>query len=255
MTKKISPQHRIGHGGLLEVSEDVTLNSDDWIVLVYATAGPITITLFDAVGWGGKETKIKKVDSSSNTVTIIPKPGETIDGAASTILSIQNENVDLISDNENFLIISNIGGVAVSSKSFLSAGETGNTTAVVTNPIEFDNVNQSRGTDISLNVGNNKFTLQPGKTYKLIGAVLMNVVVGAINYRWRDLTNVVLFGNDATARSQGESTSFSSQPVALGIITVPAISPAIEVILEITSFGGVTPATIGGFSYAMIEVI
>ena len=106
MVKKFNSKFRVGQGGLLEVSSDITLGEgEDELVLVDASGGPVTITLQRADGSGGKRFCIKKVDSSANVVTVEPQPGQTIDGGASETVSAQNEFVDLVSDNENWVVI------------------------------------------------------------------------------------------------------------------------------------------------------
>ena len=142
-------------------------------------------------------------------------------------------------------------------KDFLFAFETGDTTAVVDDPIEFNKVDKFKGTNITLNLTNHKFTLQPGKTYKLMGGILISSSVsGAMNYQWRKVTPtpIVEIGNVASARSQNEAINFSNQPVAMAILSVP-VGAAFEVFLRIASFTGVTPTTTSVFSYALIEEI
>jgi len=55
-------------------------DGDDLIVLVDATLGAVTITLYTAVGNSGKKVRVVKTDSSANTVTI--------DTSAPTITSV-----------------------------------------------------------------------------------------------------------------------------------------------------------------------
>lgn len=73
------------------------------IVLVDATAAAVTITLPAAVT--GAQIIVKKTDSSANVVTIATPSAETIDGVATTRLTVQHESITLVSDGTNWFII------------------------------------------------------------------------------------------------------------------------------------------------------
>lgn len=105
MVKLFNPQFKKGQGDVLEITSDVTLDNGTFLCLVDASSGAVTVTLFKAVGWGGKIFCIKKTDSSNNAVTIIPVSGETIDGASTKILLRQNDVLEIVSDGENYEII------------------------------------------------------------------------------------------------------------------------------------------------------
>jgi len=85
-----------------------TATLNDKIILCDATAGAFTITLPTAVGNRDKRFIIKKIDSSTNTVTIDGNGAETIDGVATKILQYQYQSIDIISDNANWIIVYNI---------------------------------------------------------------------------------------------------------------------------------------------------
>jgi hypothetical protein len=84
-----------------------TLTDGDRIVACDASAGAFTVSLPSAVGIAGRMYTIKKVDSSPNPVTVAPQPGQTIDGAASYVLSAQWKYVTVVSDGSNWLVIAN----------------------------------------------------------------------------------------------------------------------------------------------------
>ncbi len=81
-----------------------TISAADDVILGDATAGSITITLPTAVGIV-KSFTVKKVDSSANTVTINTTGGQTIDGSASIVISVQNTSKTVVSDNANWQLI------------------------------------------------------------------------------------------------------------------------------------------------------
>ena len=70
------------------------------IILADASGGAITITL--AAPLKGEKVTVKKIDSSTNAVTIVPNGSETIDGSSSYTLASQNEHVSLVSDGTNW---------------------------------------------------------------------------------------------------------------------------------------------------------
>jgi hypothetical protein len=73
-------------------------------VLANATSGAITITLPTAVSnkfyYG-----IKKVDSSTNTVTFATTSSQTIDGGSTAVIKVQYASITLVSDGSNWNII------------------------------------------------------------------------------------------------------------------------------------------------------
>jgi len=85
------------------VTVSTTLDVSHEIVLVDATAGNITITLPTAIGVE-KIYKVKKIDSSANTVTIDGNGAETIDGAATQVIYDQNYHLSLVSNQTNWSI-------------------------------------------------------------------------------------------------------------------------------------------------------
>ncbi|MGZ3773341.1 MAG: hypothetical protein ACXVCY_18460, partial [Pseudobdellovibrionaceae bacterium] len=95
-----------------------SLTSSDHVVTTGGTAltGAITFTLPSAIGIGGRQYVIKKTDPSSYAVTINTTSSQTVDGAASYVLSSQYNYVTLVSDGSNWVVVGNLGqnGVLVS---------------------------------------------------------------------------------------------------------------------------------------------
>jgi hypothetical protein len=81
-----------------------TITSSDYTIGANATSGAITITLPTAVGTTAIYN-IKKIDSSANTVTIAPSSSQTIDGAATVVLSYQYQSFMVQSTGANWIII------------------------------------------------------------------------------------------------------------------------------------------------------
>lgn len=87
------------------VSADTTVRVIDEVLLVDATAANRTITLISAVATPNRYT-IKKTDASVNTVTIDGAGSETIDGAATKVLTAQWESVTVIPSGGNWYVVS-----------------------------------------------------------------------------------------------------------------------------------------------------
>jgi hypothetical protein len=80
-----------------------TMTASDEFVHVDATSGAVTISLPTAVGITGRRYTVKKVDSSSNKVTIDASSTETIDGALTKDLSSRYQTIDIVSNGSNWL--------------------------------------------------------------------------------------------------------------------------------------------------------
>ncbi|GEM_PF-6544922 len=78
---------------------------NDHTILYDATAGAITSTLPSAVGIGGREYVLKRINGGSNTVTLNANGSEKIDGVGSITLSAQNKYTKLQSDNIGWQIV------------------------------------------------------------------------------------------------------------------------------------------------------
>lgn len=74
-------------------------------ILCDATGGAIVVELPGAAKYDGVIFRIKKTDNSANTVTITPNGIETIDGAASKVLSTQYENIELLGDGTGWIVL------------------------------------------------------------------------------------------------------------------------------------------------------
>ena len=82
----------------------VTLDRDDYTVLVDSSGGNRTINLPTAASARYKIYEIKKIDAA-NTVTIDPSGAELIDGVATKVLSNDNEAVIIQSDGTGWHIL------------------------------------------------------------------------------------------------------------------------------------------------------
>jgi hypothetical protein len=93
------------HQRIRTIAANYTVQADDYTLLVDASAGAVSITLPSSVNEADRLLVIKKIDVSSNNVTILPGSGETIDGEASYALATQNESVSLHCNGQNFFAL------------------------------------------------------------------------------------------------------------------------------------------------------
>jgi len=86
------------------VAINTTILSTDYTVEVDALGGdriitlPTAISQFSVILSAGRVFNIKKIDLTSNTVTITPQAGETIDGLSNLVISAKDVNYTIQSD-------------------------------------------------------------------------------------------------------------------------------------------------------------
>lgn len=101
----------------------VTVSDRDKLIQVDATSGSNTQTLMAAATAGdGFVIKIKKTDSTSNTVTIQANGAELIDGANTFILYNQYETVSLVCDGTQWLLQNSMNVTKAGYQQFLGVG-------------------------------------------------------------------------------------------------------------------------------------
>lgn len=74
----------------------------DYLILCNALSGPITVTLPSAAALPGNVYVIKKIDSSSNPITVDPFGSQTIDGQLTQTIGYQGTAVNFTSDGSNY---------------------------------------------------------------------------------------------------------------------------------------------------------
>lgn len=87
---------------VVTVTANYTASNDDF-VLSDASGGAITVTLPPPSA--NYRVDVKKIDSSSNDITIATDDTGTIDGASSKTISTQYESITMVSDGTNWFII------------------------------------------------------------------------------------------------------------------------------------------------------
>lgn len=77
----------------------------DYLILVDATAGAVTVTLPVAANSNAAMIVVKKIDAGANAVTVDANGAETIDGAANVALAAQYDAVTVFCDGSEWWII------------------------------------------------------------------------------------------------------------------------------------------------------
>jgi len=89
---------------ITRVAVDHTAKLTDGMILANAVSGSITIFLPAASTAFRKEFTIKKIDSTSNVVTLDPDGSETIDGSATISTTVQNTSFTIKCDGVEWWI-------------------------------------------------------------------------------------------------------------------------------------------------------
>jgi hypothetical protein len=87
-----------GSGGLNErtVTASTTVTLTDGIILCDTTSGNITVTMLSSTTVPGRKFIITKISGDTNTVTITAASGETVNGAASLLLTNQWDSAEIL---------------------------------------------------------------------------------------------------------------------------------------------------------------
>lgn len=87
-----------GEVGVSSVSSSRDITGSDYILLVDASSGDVTLTLPAASLIKGRMLEVKKIDSTVNKVIIDAAGSDVIDGDATLELLYQDEAVPIVSD-------------------------------------------------------------------------------------------------------------------------------------------------------------
>ena len=82
-----------------------TVTATDSIVLCNAATGAFTVTLISAVGVAGRQYTFKRLNSGANNVTVAASGAQTIDGAATQVLTTQYQAIRVVSDGTNWDLV------------------------------------------------------------------------------------------------------------------------------------------------------
>jgi hypothetical protein len=89
----------------VSASGNISSANKEIVEQVNASAGTVTRNVFTAVGYSGYKIRLKKMDSSSNPVTLAAQTGQAIDGQASVSIIRQYDSLTIMSDGANWAIV------------------------------------------------------------------------------------------------------------------------------------------------------
>jgi len=93
-----------GSANYQNVSSNINVTYDDYIIFVDTSASAVDLHLPLASGYGGKQFIVKQ-KQGSNPINIIPSGSETIDEHGSYQIFYQKNSIGVVSDNSNWYII------------------------------------------------------------------------------------------------------------------------------------------------------
>lgn len=112
---------------IVSLASDYTVKPTDSVVLIDATVSGRTVTLPPAtnvLSVSGGTTKvlyIKKSDGTSNAVTIVPDPLDTIEGASSLVLNTAFQSTILVPDGNDWYILSSSNATPATTERYYAA--------------------------------------------------------------------------------------------------------------------------------------
>ena len=92
-------------GPVTTVTNNYTITDNDYVILVDATASPVTVVLPTAVGRDGRIFEVKRISTNANTVTLDGDGAETIDNSATQVYTLPYVSLTVYSDGSNWWII------------------------------------------------------------------------------------------------------------------------------------------------------
>ena len=92
-------------GTARSVTTSTSIVSSDFAIIADSTAGAITVSLPPAATANGRIFFVKRVNAGANNVTVDPFGSETIDGAATHVLTLQWHRIEIISNGTAWFIV------------------------------------------------------------------------------------------------------------------------------------------------------
>jgi len=84
---------------------DYTITTADTVILADAVGAPFAITLPLASSASGYRFFVKKIDSTTNAVTLTRSGSDTIDGSTTAAISVQYTSLSVLSNGTNWFIV------------------------------------------------------------------------------------------------------------------------------------------------------
>ena len=190
------------------ITADTTLDGTHHTVLCNNSAADITVTLPPAASHTGRIYKVKKINVATKLVTIDGSAAETIDGAATLVLYIQYDYVQIQSNGSNWHVVAD-GRRAHSGKMRRTAAQSINSATAT--KIAWDNEDLDYG-GIADSVTNDRFDIKRSGRYA-VHAAWQSSGSPTVHQCWIYINGVAIANSvftDATAGS-----TFSNEVSAL----------------------------------------
>jgi hypothetical protein len=118
----------VSESGFDNISSNHTVTSEDYIHLVDATNGNVTVTLPAVSSAGsGRLLRFKKTDATTNQVIVDGNASETIDGALTKTLITENQGMMIINDSTEWKLLQLTGRVSSFKSYFIGPASAGTT--------------------------------------------------------------------------------------------------------------------------------
>lgn len=92
-------------GPVITITDDYLVTTEDDVILADATSQDISVVFPGATAMEGYRFNIKKIDGTSNTVTLLPSSGEDMDGSPEAVIYLQNVSLSVVSDGTAWRIL------------------------------------------------------------------------------------------------------------------------------------------------------
>jgi len=145
--------------------------------------------------------------------------------------------------------IATSGGSGSFAASFIRGSRTATQSIAVGGLVTFSNIDNSSGTDISLNTSTGKITLAPGNTYRIIAAVPNFSGGQRPAFMWYNETNSSYVGSASSSYNPGDAANLGAFGGIAHVIITPSVTTVLSFrLLSSLSSGTVTAGGNGDFS-------
>ena len=145
--------------------------------------------------------------------------------------------------------IATSGGSGSFAASFIRGSRTATQSIAVGGVVTFSNIDNSSGTDISLNTSTGKITLAPGNTYRIIAAVPNFSGGQRPAFMWYNETNSSYVGSASSSYNPGDAANLGAFGGIAHVIITPSVTTVLSFrLLSSLNSGTVTAGGNGDFS-------
>lgn len=232
----------------------VTADDQNALVTGDVSGGGFSVTLPSAatVGDGWKVT-VKKIDGSSNTLTVVG----TIDGTADYLIVSQNSGATFCSNGTNWFVYSTIAGITGGAGTLaIAGGGTGATTAAgARSNLGLGTMATQDASAVAITGGTGVFSSLTASALTAPGIPTVTnsangkIVIGAVTVQWGTVT----VNTSPSSQAVTFATAFSGTPYYYGATGTTALSTTSGLITSASASGMTINYNGGGPSSAAIK--